>query len=161
MKEENNNEKIENKESEVKKDYADKTIEVVEKIVNTKSETNNYNQDEMLKYKTDAVIAYIPFISFYYLITSKQKKSDYLKFHINQGLNLTILFVVVFFISKVLCSLFAVDGGLGREFVPGIIEFICYVLYVTVVFLVGFGIINTTNGQSKELPLIGKYRLIK
>ena len=56
--------------------------------------------------------------------------------------------------TRILCSLFAVDGGFGREFVPGIIEFICYILYVTLAFLVGFGILNTTNGQSKELPFI-------
>ncbi len=143
------------------KDYADKTIETVEKIINTKNETTNYTNEEVLKNKTDAVIAYIPFVSIYYIITSKYKKSKYLHFHTNQGFNLTILFICVFFASKILCSLFAVDGGYGREFVPGIIEFVCYILYVIVAFLIGFGILNTTNGQSKELPFIGKYRLLK
>ena len=52
------------------KDYADKTIETVEKIINTKNETTNYTNEEVLKNKTDAVIAYIPFVSIYYIITS-------------------------------------------------------------------------------------------
>lgn len=143
------------------KDYADKTIETVEKIINTKNESTKFTTEEVLKYKTEAVISYIPFVSIYYLLTSKYKKSNYLHFHINQGLSLTVCFIAVLFISKILCSLFAVDGGYGREFVPGIIEFICYILYVIVAFLVGFGILNTTNNQSKELPLIGKYRLLK
>ena len=69
----NNNEiKVEDK------DYADKTIETVEKIINTKNETVNFTEDEVLKYKTDAVISYIPFVSIYYIITSKYKKSNYL-----------------------------------------------------------------------------------
>lgn len=143
------------------KDYADKTIETVEKIINTKNESTKFTTEEVLKYKTEAVISYIPFVSIYYLLTSKYKKSNYLHFHINQGLSLTVCFIATLFISKILCSLFAVDGGYGREFVPGIIEFICYILYVIVAFLVGFGILNTTNNQSKELPLIGKYRLLK
>ena len=162
----NNNEEIKN-ETEIKeeikenKDYADKTIETVEKIINTKNEATKFTSDEVLKYKTDAVISYIPFISLYYIITSKYKKSNYLHFHTNQGLSLTVCTIIVFFVTKILCSLFAVDGGFGREFVPGIIEFICYILYVILAFLIGFGILNTTNGQSKELPLIGKYRLLK
>ena len=162
----NDNEEIKN-ETEIKeevkenKDYADKTIETVEKIINTKNETTKFTPDEVLKYKTDAVISYIPFVSLYYIITSKYKKSNYLHFHTNQGLSLTSCTIIIFFVTRILCSLFAVDGGFGREFVPGIIEFICYILYVTLAFLVGFGILNTTNGQSKELPLIGKYRLLK
>lgn len=160
--ENNKNENEINVENKVEnKDYADKTIETVEKIINTRNETVNFTEDEVLKYKTDAVISYIPFVSIYYIITSKYKKSNYLYFHTNQGLSLTICSIIVFFISKILCSLFAVDGGFGREFVPGIIEFICYILYIIVAFLIGFGILNTTNNQSKELPLIGKYRLLK
>ena len=70
----NDNEEIKN-ETEIKeevkenKDYADKTIETVEKIINTKNETTKFTPDEVLKYKTDAVISYIPFVSLYYIIT--------------------------------------------------------------------------------------------
>ncbi len=153
----NNKNEIKNQ----KKDYADKTIETVEKIINTKDESNSFTPDDVLKFKTDALISYIPFVSIYYIITSKYKRSNYLHFHVSQGLNITICTIIVFFVTKILCSVFAIDGGFGREFVPGIIEFICYLLYVLLAFFVGFGVINTTNNQSKELPLIGKYRLLK
>ena len=144
-----------------KKDYADKTIETVEKIINTKNVSNDFTPDDVLKFKTDALISYIPFVSIYYIITSKYKRSNFLHFHTSQGLNITICTIIVFFVTKILCSVFAVDGGFDREFVPGIIEFVCYLLYVLLAFFVGFGVINTTNNQSKELPLIGKYRLLK
>ena len=61
----NDNEEIKN-ETEIKeevkenKDYADKTIETVEKIINTKNETTKFTPDEVLKYKK---IKYIAFFS--------------------------------------------------------------------------------------------------
>ena len=45
--------------------------------------------------------------------------------------------------------------------VPGWVSFISYLLYCCAFLLTLFGIINTTNESSKELPVIGKFRILK
>ena len=142
------------------KDFADKTIESVEKFMNTKDYANLYTKEEMNKYKISAIVCYMPLVVFYFIITQKYKHSKYLFFHVNQGLNISILWVIVFIISGLLKSLFTVDS-LIRSYLPGWISFIIYVLYCCSFFLSLFGIINTSNGKSKELPIIGKFKILK
>ena len=92
--------------------------------------------------KTMAGLAY--FIFFLPLLTCPD--SQYGKFHANQGLLLLIL-------------------GFAGSFILGIIPIIGWILLpffgIGVFVLVIMGLINGLGGKVKELPLIGKYRLIK
>ena len=45
--------------------------------------------------------------------------------------------------------------------IPGWVSFISYLLYSASFLLTLFGAINTVNDSSKELPLIGKIKIIK
>jgi uncharacterized membrane protein len=141
-------------------DMADKTINAVENFMNTEDHTSEYGADEVKKYKTSSMISYIPLVSLYFVVTSKFKESKYLHFHVNQGLVVTIGWVLSFFISEMLSALFTRDSMLLNN-TPGWVSFISYILYCICFLATLFGIINTVNNSSKELPLIGKIKLLK
>lgn len=69
------------------------------------------------------------------------------KFHANQGLNLLLLSLAV----TVIGTFIPVIGWLLILPIGGLF---CFVLFI-------MGVINAINGKMKELPVIGKYRLIK
>lgn len=69
------------------------------------------------------------------------------KFHANQGLNLLILAVIV----NVVGSFVPVIGWFLILPVGGLF---CFALFI-------MGVINSINEKMKELPIIGRYRLLK
>ena len=84
------------------------------------------------------------------------KDSRFARFHANQGL--------VLLVSEVVWS--AVTGVLGRllRAISPFLGFVTAILgLVNLLFLVLaiIGIVNAANGKAKELPLIGKIRLLK
>ena len=89
------------------------------------------------------VLAY--FIFFVPLLVDGQNE-EY-KFHANEGLNLFILFVAI----NIVGALIPVIGWFIILPIGGIL---CLVLAI-------MGVINAINERMKELPLIGKYKLIK
>ena len=89
-----------------------------------------------------AGLAYLLF--FLPLITCPE--SQYAKFHANQSLLLWIT-------------------GVAGNFILGLIPIIGWVLipfFSLAVFALGImGLVNGLNGKAKELPIIGKYTLLK
>jgi uncharacterized membrane protein len=105
---------------------------------------DNYNnQSDAEKNKWMGVIAY--FIFFVPLLVDKD--SEFGKFHANQGLNLLLLSLAVGIVGTII----PIIGWLIILPIGGIF---CLVLAI-------MGIINAINGKTKELPLIGRIRLIK
>ena len=143
-----------------RRDLADKTIDAVENFVDTKDHKDEYENDELKKYKTSAILSYVPFVSLFYIIRGDYKKSNYLKFHVNHGLNITILFLATVIIEAIVSALFSINS-LVINSTPTIISIIFYVMYFICFLLTLFGIMNTSNDLSKELPVIGKIRLLK
>lgn len=141
-------------------DLADKIENKVDVFLDTKEHQNEYNKIEVDKLKNSAVACYIPFVCLYFIATNKHKESNYLKFHINQGVNITAILIVVFIISKILISLFS-DTTMLASHTPGWVDAIIAVLYFGVFLLIVFGVINTLNGSSKELPIFGKIKVIR
>jgi len=141
-------------------DLADKTINAVENFMNTEDHSKEYTEEDVKKNKTKAMICYIPLVPLYFVVTSKFKSSTYLKFHANQGLVVTLGWIISFFVSKMLAALFTKDSML-LDNTPGWVSFTSYILYCICFFATLYGVINTVNGSSKELPLIGKLKLLK
>lgn len=154
----NNNENNVNKDN--KKDAADKTIDVVEALVNTKNETNSFDKIEVKNKKNSAILCYLGCLFIIPMIKNEHKNSKYILFHINQGINLFILEILVFIITKVLKLMFT-EVYLYSSYTPTWVSFVNYILCVFIFILTLFGIINTSYGNSKELPIIGKYRFLK
>ena len=112
----------------VNTDIADKTINAVEGFMDTEDHKSEFSIEEVKKYKTSAILSYIPIIAVIFLITGKQKQSKYLCFHMNQGLVITIITATVSIISTILGIIFKSDTML-KDSVPGWVSFISYIMY--------------------------------
>ena len=103
--------------------------------------------------KVMAILAYI----FFLIPLLAAKESPYARYHTNQGLILFILGLalgIIFFILSFALALVA-------PAILGVIGIISWVVNIGVFALMIMGIINAAQGQMKELPLIGKYKIIK
>lgn len=91
--------------------------------------------------KVMAILAYIGILVLIPLFAAKESK--FARFHTNQGLILFICNIVIYFISLI----------------PGL-KAIGWILSVAALVFAIIGIIGAARGETKELPLIGKYRII-
>jgi uncharacterized membrane protein len=96
------------------------------------------------------VFAILAFFGILFLIPLfAAKESPFARFHANQGL---ILFLVEIALYVVYFILLSISTALGLIF---------SLLFLVVTVLAILGIINAAKGELKELPLIGKFTLIK
>jgi len=105
--------------------------------------TAQYDPADIEANKVMAVLAYILFL----IPLLAAKESPYAQFHTNQGLLVFLAGIAV----SILGSIIPVLGWLI------ILPFGC--LAVAIIGIIG--LLNAWKGQAKELPLIGKYRIIK
>lgn len=131
-------ENTENKEQE-----AAKTESVADKIANlneTPDITAEMDPKDIEDNKVMAVLAYIGILFLVPLFAAKESK--YARFHTNQGL---VLFL----------------AGLIGGAASGIIWILAPVVSIASLIFTILGIINAAQGKAKELPLIGKFKLLK
>ncbi len=114
----------------------------VASLNNTADSTQEFTKEDIEKNKTMAVLAYILF--FVPLLAAKD--SPFARYHANQGL---VLF---------LC---AIIGGPVLSLIPVLGWVLAPILSIGITVLAVIGIINVVNGKAKELPLIGKFKLLK
>ena len=160
MQENNNNENNVVDPIKDRRDLGDKTIDAVENFMNTTNHIEEHNKEDIKKHKTNAMLCYIPFVVFYFIITGKYKESNYLHFHANQGIVLTLVYVFAAIVANILKIVFSRESLIIND-TPMIIDFVCYVLYCVGFLLTLFGIINVSNDASKELPVVGKFKILK
>ena len=108
---------------------------------NTADTTSEYDAQDIEKNKVMAVLAYILF--FVPLLAAKDSK--FARFHTNQGL--------VLFLGGIIASVVAVIPVIGWIIAP------IAGLVITVLAIIG--ILNALNGKAKELPVIGKFKILK
>lgn len=100
----------------------------------------------------DKVFGILSYLAFLVLIPLAVGKSQFSKFHANQGLILLIVEIVfgaiigIGAMIPVIRIIFIIIGS--------IFELACLLMAI-------FGIVNAVNGETKELPIIGSIRLIK
>ncbi|MBO2515826.1 MAG: zinc ribbon domain-containing protein [Clostridiales bacterium] len=84
------------------------------------------------------------------------KDSRYARFHVNQGIILSIIDVVVYILGKVLGALIGWIPFIGWTVgvITGILGLACFAYTV-------LGIYNVIKGNAKELPFIGRYTIVK
>ena len=112
-----------------------------------------YEEDDIKQNKTMAGLAYILF--FLPLIVCKDSRFG--RFHANQGLLLLILSVAGYIVISVLTTVLATITWRLFGFIS-----LLYSLYgFFILALAVYGLVNGLNGKVKELPLIGKYRIIR
>lgn len=109
---------------------------------NRRESKEPFSQEDIEKNKVVSAFAYLIF----FLPLVACPDSPFGKFHANQGLLLLIT-------------------GIIGDIVLGVIPIIGWIILpffsIAVLILAVIGLINALNGKAKELPVIGKYRLIK
>ncbi len=123
-------------------------------LSNTADTTTEYDPKDIEQNKTMALLAYLGILVLIPIFAAGT--SPFARYHANQGLVLCIA---------------AILYGIAYSIFSSIILAISWRLYflVSLIGLVGIvflilavmGIINALNGKAKELPLIGKYKLLK
>ena len=108
---------------------------------NTKDTTDQFDKDDIEKNKAMGLLAYILF--FIPLLAAKD--SPFARYHANQGL--------VLFLCGLISSVLWIIPILGWIIAP--------ILSIVITVLAVIGIINALNGKAKELPIIGKIKILK
>lgn len=86
----------------------------------------------------DKLYGILSYLGILWLVGLLAGKTEFAKFHANQGF--------VLWLASLVC---------------GVVPFLGWACEVAVLVFMIMGIINVVNGEMKELPLIGKLRILK
>lgn len=117
--------------------------------------TATMDPTDIAQNKVMGVLAYIGLLFLVPLLAAPN--SQFARFHANQGL---ILFISDAIVGTVI-TIFSVIFGFIPIVGPIIVGIISSVLGLFLLVLMILGIVNAATGKAKELPLIGKIRIIK
>lgn len=117
---------------------------------NTADTTSDFDQNDINQNKVMAILAYIGILVLIPIFAAKNSK--FARFHSNQGLILFILSWGVSIITAIVDKIPVV--GFIFDIISIIVSIATFILFI-------IGIVNVINGKAKELPIIGKYRILK
>jgi len=105
--------------------------------------------------KVMGILAYLGILVLVPIFAAKE--SPFARFHANQGLVLVIALIAIYIVVAILAAILI--------FISYALAILVTLLYLVVwlgwvVFAI-IGIINASKGEMKELPLIGKIKIIK
>ena len=108
----------------------------IQQLNNTADYTSQMDPADIEQNKVFAILSYFWILWLIPLLAAKESK--FARFHANQGL--------VLFIASIIC---------------GIVPILGWLLSIVVLVFAIMGIVSAVQGQAKDLPLIGKIKLIK
>ena len=114
--------------------------DTLNQLTNTADTTDIYDPADIESNKIMALLSYIGILVLIPLFSSRQ--SPFTRFHVNQGLILLICSLVSWFVGSLSSTL-------------------AWVLNIAIFVLAIIGIFNVVKGEAKELPLVGKFRIIQ
>lgn len=121
---------------------------------NTPDTTAQYDPTDINNNKAMGILAYFGPLCFIPMLAAKESK--FARFHTNQGLVL-FLACVAWSIAYGILNWILLAISWSLYFISSIIGLLSLVFLILAVI----GIINAANGKAKELPIIGKYRLLR
>lgn len=126
----------------------------VSNLNNTSDYTSSMDASDIENNKVMGVLAYLSWLVLIPLFAAKN--SRFARFHTNQGIVLAIIEIIWWVIEVVLSAIliFVPFVGLIVIWLLGLVNILFLVLAIV-------GIVNAVTGKAKELPLIGKIRIIK
>lgn len=112
--------------------------------------TSSYDVQDINANKTMGILAYFGLLVLVPIFTARQ--SRFAMFHAEQGITLCIGCHIIGILAVVLGMIPAVGWVFSLIF--GLVGILFLVLMI-------LGIINAANGQAKELPILGKLKIVK
>ena len=133
---------------EQKNDFAGKFAE----LNNTADTTSEFDPADIESNKIMALISYIGILVLIPIFAAKESK--YARFHANQGLVLLIASAAYSIAYSIVA---AILGAINLSFIASLLGLVSIAFPVLAVL----GIINAVKGIAKELPIIGKFKILK
>lgn len=128
---------------------------------NTTDSTADFDKADIEQNKVMAILSYFGILVFIPIFAAKDSK--FARYHANQGLALFIAlfgwWIVDYILTMLLRSL--LWRGLGLWEIYSLCGTVLNLVYIVFTVLAVIGIINALNGKAKELPVIGKYKILK
>ncbi len=133
-----------------KNDFSSK----VAALNDTADTTAEFEASDIEQNKIFAVLGYLSWLVLVPIFAAP--KSKFARFHANQGLVLAITEVAWWIVTAILgIILSAISWRLG------FISTILGLVNIVFVILAILGIVNAANGKAKELPIVGKFKILK
>lgn len=121
-----------------------------QKFTDTPDKTSSMDPKDIEQNKVMAILAYLWLLVLVPIFAARESK--FATFHANQGLILAIAEIALGLVSLIL----------GWIPILGIlISIVCWIAGLCLLILAIIGIVNAANGKAKELPIIGKIRILK
>lgn len=148
--------------------FEEKAKETFEKIMDTEDNTKEHDTKDIETNKGLAMISYLGPLALIPFLVSKESK--YAQYHAKQGLNLFVIEIIIgifsYFISSIvmvpqMCHL---TEGISYEcgfMTPWWITLPIKLLEVFTLTLAIVGFVFAYQGKAKELPIVGKIKIIK
>ena len=149
-------------------DIAKKASATVEKVLDTEDNTKEYSKKDIDNYRAMAIIGYFGPLAL--LPYFGQKNSKFAQFHAINGMNLFIWEIVYYFLYGIVenfCSIFKISGAVtinglySVSSIPWYFRFPLSIIGFILVTLSIIGIVFAACGKAKELPVIGKFKIIR
>ena len=132
-----------------------------EKLNDTPDYTGQFSADDIEKNKIMAVLSYLHVLVLVPMFAAKE--SPYAQYHAKQGVTLFVCYIAYHVLSFVLRLIKTTQyiWGVPYQATPPIIGTIIWLLSIPLAVLSIIGILNALNGRAKELPIIGKFKIMK
>ncbi len=139
----------------------------VKNLNNTADTTAEFDPKDISDNKGISVLSYLGPLVFIPMFAKKDSK--YARFHANQGLTMFITFAGYSVVQSILLAILRMifpwkyNYGLvgGRGFIFSALSTILSLIWIPITVIAIIGIVNAASGKAKELPLIGKFKLLK
>ena len=112
--------------------------------------TDEFERDDINKNRVFAIFAYIGWLVLIPIFAAKNSK--FARFHANQGLVLAIIMTASIFVLTLLSYI---------PYIGWLFSVLDWIASLGITALMVIGIITAATGKAKELPLIGKIKILK
>ncbi|TAH74772.1 MAG: hypothetical protein EWM47_01750 [Anaerolineaceae bacterium] len=135
---------------------------VFQKMNNTRDTTAEYDPRDIADNKIMALLSYLGLLVLIPMFAAP-KNSRYARFHVQQGFTLFLLYIGLAILNFLMGFIKTTRyiWGVPYQATPGIVIFIGWLLGIPLFILSIIGIINAYQGRAKELPIIGKFKILK
>lgn len=148
VKEEEKTEEAKEEKSEFEKKF--------EKFNDTEDTTKDFDSKDIEENKAMGVLAYLSILVLIPLLAAP--KSKFARYHTNQGLILLILEIITGVLQGFLHFMFT--AVVDIPIINIIFSIIFYLIDIVYLLLIILGIVNVVQGKAKQLPIIGKFKII-
>ena len=134
---------------------------MAQKLGNTADHSAEYDKTDAEANKVMALLSYLGILVLIPVFAGKH--SPFVRYHANQGVVLLLAMIGYSIADGIVTSILRaiLYKGLGLWSIYSMCSSIINLLYVGFTVLAIIGIINVLNGRAKDLPIIGKYRVLK